>query len=227
MAARRGLAVTTDRMDYSKAWDTQRRLADARRAGCVPDILWLLEHDPVFTTGRHGTRSDLFLDDAALEAAGASFVRSDRGGQMTWHGPGQTTGYVIADLRPGRRLRSFVETLLVAMREASGIDGAQVDTERMGLYVAGRKLGSVGVRVTDGITMHGLALNRDPDLGWFDAITACAAPDTPATSIAAEGGDPRRERVERDLAAGLAAGLGLALEPADLEEAIPAGAGRS
>jgi lipoate-protein ligase B len=75
--------------------------------------------------------------------------------------------------------------------------------------------------------MHGLALNRDPDLGWFETMTACAAPDTPATSIAAEGGNRRRERVERDLAAALAVGLSLALEPTALEDVLPMGAGRS
>ena len=88
----------------------------------------------------------------------------------------------------------------------------------MGLYVAGRKLGSVGIRVSEGITTHGLALNRDPDLDWFRLMTACGAPGVEATSIAAEGGDPSRERVDRALADGLAERLGLDLETAALED---------
>ncbi len=223
MAAKRhGLLVRTPRIGYAEAWGAQRAFVEGRRAGLIPDVVWLLEHDPVFTTGRHGSRGDLFLDDEALEAAGASVHQSDRGGQMPWHGPGQTTGFAIVDLRGGRRLRGFVETLIHAMHEAAAIPEADVDTVAMGLYVEGRKLGSVGIRVTGGITMHGLALNRDPDPSWFAAMTACAAPDTPATSIAAEGGDPLRERVEADLAAALANGLDVALEEADLLDVLRA-----
>lgn len=180
-------------------------------------MVWLLEHDPVYTTGRHGRREDLFIDEDALAELGASFHAIDRGGQMTWHGPGQTTGYVIADLRPHRRLREFVDALVEGMRLASGIAGAEGDRSALGLYVEGRKLGSVGVRVSGGVTTHGLALNRDPDMLWFERMTACAAPDVEATSIAAEGGDADRARVERALAEGLAEHLDLALQDATLE----------
>ena len=126
---------------------------------------------------------------------GATFAAVDRGGQMTWHGPGQTTGYVIADLRAGRRVRGFVEALVGAMADAAedaGVRTPQPGDDAMGLYAAGRKLGSVGIRVSGGVTTHGLALNRDPDLEWFRLMTACGAPDVAATSIAAEGGDPDR-----------------------------------
>jgi lipoate-protein ligase B len=181
-------------------------------------VIWLLEHDPVYTTGRHGRREDLYVSDDALAELGASFHAIDRGGQMTWHGPGQTTGYVIADLRPHRRLREFVDALIEGMRRASGLEGAHGDPSALGLYVEGRKLGSVGVRVSGGITTHGLALNRAPDLTWFQRMTACAAPDVAATSIAAEGGDPDRARVERSLAEGLADSLDLAVEEAALDD---------
>lgn len=183
-------------------------------------MVWLLEHDPVYTTGRHGRREDLFIDQTALAGLGASFHAIDRGGQMTWHGPGQTTGYVIADLRPHRRLREFVDALVEGMRLASGIPGARGDRSALGLYVDGRKLGSVGVRVSGGVTTHGLALNRDPDMLWFERMTACAAPDVQATSIAGEGGDADRERVERALAAGLAEHLDLSLADAELDELL-------
>lgn len=219
--SRPGVLVRTPSMPYGEAWDLQRRLVAARAAGAIPDVVWLLEHPPVYTVGRHGDRADLFLSDDALAAMGASVHRVDRGGRMTWHGPGQTTGYVIADLRPGRRVRGFVEALVGAMADACGVPGARAGDDAMGLYVGGRKLGSVGIRVTGGITMHGLALNRDPDLEWSRMMTACGAPDVPATSIAAEGGDPDRDRVEGRLAASLAGRLGLALDGGTLAALVP------
>lgn len=226
--AREAVLLRTERMGYAEAWDLQRRLADARRAGTVPDVVWLLEHPPVYTAGRHGTRADLFLSDERLAEMGAEFHPVDRGGQMTWHGPGQATGYVIADLRPGGRVRRFVEALVGAMADAvaaSGVPGAAPGDDAMGLYREGRKLGSVGIRVSGGVTTHGLALNRDPDLRWFELMTACGAPGVPGTSIAAEGGDPDRARVEDHLAGGLAERLGIRLRGGSLGELVrhPAG----
>lgn len=218
LGSRDGLIVRTARMGYAEAWDAQRRLAAARAAGEIPDVVWLLEHPPVYTSGRHGTRADLFLSDEQLGAMGAEFHAIDRGGQMTWHGPGQTTGYVIADLRPGGRVRAFVEALVGAMADAAaaaGVRGAAPGADAMGLYRDGRKLGSVGIRVSGGITTHGLALNRDPDHEWFALMTACGAPGVPGTSIAAEGGRPDRDAVEASLAAALAERLGLRLSTAD------------
>ena len=221
---RPGLLIRTGRMDYREAWDVQRRLAAARAAGAVPDVVWLLEHPPTFTAGRHGRRADLFIADEALAGIGATFVEVDRGGQMTWHGPGQSVGYAICDLRPGRRVRAFVDALVGAMRDAAALPGAAPGADAMGLYAGGRKLGSVGIRVSGGITTHGLALNRDPDLEWFRIMTACGAPGVEATSIAAEGGDPDRARVDAALAGALAERLDLALEPAELDDLLVVGA---
>ena len=217
-AARAALLVRTPVVGYARAWEVQRALARARAAGEIPDVVWLLEHPPTFTAGRHGRREDLFLDDSALAAMGASFAAVDRGGQMTWHGPGQSVGYAIVDLRAGRRVRAFVEALVGAMADAAALAGAAPGDDAMGLYAGGRKLGSVGIRVSGGVTTHGLALNRDPDLEWFRVMTACGAPGVEATSIAAEGGDPDRLRVEDALAGSLADRLGLALEPAELDD---------
>jgi lipoyl(octanoyl) transferase len=125
--------------------------------------------------------------------------------------------YAICDLRPGRRVRAFVDALVGAMADAAGLPGAEAGADATGLYIEGRKLGSVGVRVSGGITTHGLALNRDPDLGWFRTMSACGAPDVPATSIAAEGGDPDRARVEGALAQSAAARLGLEVESTTLD----------
>ncbi len=203
------LVVRTPRMGYVEAWDTQRRLADQVRVGDLPTVIWLLEHDPVYTYGRHGTRQDLFIEDAALAGLGATCVATDRGGQMTWHGPGQTTGYVITNLRGGRGVRHFVEVLVDAMTDATGLAGADADHTRMGTYMDGRKVGSVGIRVTEGVTMHGIGLNRDADLEWFRIMSACGAPDVSSTTIAAEAGDPARLRVEAAFVAALADRLDL------------------
>ena len=213
------LLVRTPVMAYEQAWDVQRRLAALLREGRLPDVVWLLEHPPTYTYGRHGARADLYLDDDALARLGASVHRIDRGGQMTWHGPGQTTGYVIADVRRHGGVRRFVCALVSAMAEASGIAGAAA-AEPTGAYVEGRKLGSVGIRVSGGVSTHGLALNRDPDLAWFARMSACGAPDIPATTIAAEAGDPDRERVEAALALALAERLALRLEAVPLEAAL-------
>ncbi len=162
--------VHTGRIDYLAAWRIQRGLAEARLAGVIPDVLWLLEHPPVYTVGRHGTRADLFLSDDQLALMGASVHNVDRGGQMTWHGPGQTTAYAILSLRPARRIRQVVADLVGAMADtcvAAGVADVLADSESIGVYRAGRKLGSVGIRVRHGITTHGIGLNRDPDLEWF------------------------------------------------------------
>jgi len=209
---RPALLAHTDRIGYIPAWDEQRRLADLVRSGDAPTVIWLLEHDPVYTYGRHGTREDLFITDEVLAGMGATCVATDRGGQMTWHGPGQVTGYVLSDLRGGRGVRRFVEALVDAMTDtchACGVASAESDHDRMGTYVEGRKVGSVGIRVAEGVTMHGIGLNRDPDLEWFRIMSACGAPDVVATSIAAEGGNPDRDMVEAALSAALAARLDL------------------
>lgn len=218
---RPGLLLRSQRIGYRDAWDAQRALARARADGAIPDVVWLLEHPPVYTAGRGGRREDLLLSDEALAAAGAELVRADRGGQMTWHGPGQSVAYAVCDLRPGGRVRAFVAGLVAAMGDAADVPGAAPGDDPVGLYVGGRKLGSVGIRVRDGITTHGLALNRDPDLEWFRLVTACGAPGVEATSIAAEGGDPDRARVDSALADALGRRLGLRLEPTALEDLLP------
>jgi lipoyl(octanoyl) transferase len=216
-----GLVVRTGRIAYDEAWRVQRELALARGEERIPDVIWLLEHPPVYTIGRHGTRADLFLSDEQLRTMGATVHAVDRGGQMTWHGPGQSTVYTILNLRPRRRIRTVVEGLVGAMADvctASGIDGVTADDDAIGVYRAGRKLGSVGIRVQHGITTHGIGLNRDPDLEWFALMTACGAPGVPATSIAAEGGDPDRHRVEAGITASLADRFAIDPEPCALED---------
>lgn len=216
--------LTTRQIGYSAAWDLQRRIASARIEDEIDDVIWVLEHPPVYTYGRHGSRSDLFADDATLERLGATCVHSDRGGLMTWHGPGQTTAYVIADIRRLGGVRKFVTALVDSMRDASGLANAESDYERMGVYVEGRKLGSVGIRVTSGVSTHGIALNRDVDPMWGQLMSACGAPDVIPTSIAAEGGDGTRSVVESAFASAIAERFGWDLAPISrdmLEAEIP------
>ena len=202
----------TGRIGYHEAWREQQVIAERVGDGTSPTVLWLLQHDPVYTYGRHGTRDDLWIEDAALAALGASCVATDRGGQMTWHGPGQVTGYVLMDLRRGRGVRRFVQALVDSMTDAChacGVPGAVSDHDAMGTYVDGRKVGSVGIRVREGVSMHGVGLNADPDPAWFARMSACGAPEVATTSIAAEGGDGARTAVEDALAQALAARLDL------------------
>ena len=208
---REAVLVRTPSVVYLDAWDAQRELAKRRGQGEIPDVIWLLEHSPVFTFGRHATRDDLWLSDDELSALGATCHQVDRGGQMTWHGPGQTMGYVISDLRPRFGVRAFVSALGAAMAEASGLSDATFDERNPGLYRHGRKLGSIGIRVANGVTTHGLALNRDPDLAWFSKMTACGAPDVVATSLAAERADADRERLDDALAVALGRHLSVTL----------------
>lgn len=207
----------TGRIGYHEAWREQQVIAERVGDGTSPTVLWLLQHDPVYTYGRHGTRDDLWIDDEALAALGASCVATDRGGQMTWHGPGQVTGYVLMDLRHGPGVRRFVQALVDSMTDAChacGVPGAVSDHDGMGTYVAGRKVGSVGIRVREGVSIHGVGLNADPDPAWFARMSACGAPDVAATSIAAEGGDADRALVEDALAQALTARLDLAVDGA-------------
>ena len=220
---RDGALVVTHRIDYLEAWAIQRRLVAARREGRIPDVLWILEHPPTYTYGRHGSRSDLFVDDDALAALDATCVGSDRGGQMTWHGPGQSVGYAIVDLRPAGAVRRFVEAMVGAMVDVAhgaGVTGAVADHAAMGAYVDGRKLGSVGIRISEGITSHGLALNRDPDPLWFERMTACGAPDAVATSLAGEGGRSDRQAIDGALTDALGDRLGLRLAAAELDDLL-------
>ena len=215
------LLVRTSTLDYAEAWRLQRQLAASRQSGDVPDICWLLEHPPTYTYGRNATRTDLFESDQSLARMGASCHAVDRGGQMTWHGPGQTTGYLIWNLRPRNRVRDFVCALALAMGDATELGELTTNEgQGPGLYRHGRKLGSVGLRVQGGVTTHGFALNRDVDLDWFSRMTACGAPEIAATSIAAEGGNPDRAGVEARLVEALAERLDTSFEEVSLKSLV-------
>jgi lipoyl(octanoyl) transferase len=192
--AGQSISVTrAGRVDYLEAWDMQRSLARARRRGDVPDLAILIEHPPTYTTGWGGDRANLLVDDRRLREIGAVFHEVDRGGDMTFHGPGQIVVYVILDLgRLQRSVRRYVhlleETIITTLRPF-GIDGSR-DPARPGVWVDGSKIAAIGVAISRGVSYHGFALNVDPDLNYFGNMIPCGIPDAGVTSIARETGTP-------------------------------------
>jgi lipoate-protein ligase B len=185
--------VDAGRLDYLESWDFQRDLARLRRVGEIPDLLLLTEHPPTYTIGRRGSRTNLLIDAATLERIGATCHEVDRGGDITFHGPGQLVGYLIMDLGQAERgLRRFVGRLegsVIDTLAHYGVTGEPVPG-RPGVWVNGKKIAAVGVAVSRRVTYHGFALNVDPDLTYFDYMIPCGIPGSAATSIARETGQP-------------------------------------
>ena len=174
---------------YEEAWAEQRRVHAARVAGEVPDTVLLLEHPPVYTAGRRTNRWERPTD-------GTPVVEVDRGGRITWHGPGQLVGYPILRLADPVDVVAHVrrvEDALIRVCAQLGVDTGRVEG-RTGVWVRGggedRKVAAIGVRVARGVTLHGFALNCDPDLTWFDRIVPCGIRDAGVTSLSLELGRP-------------------------------------
>jgi lipoyl(octanoyl) transferase len=184
-------------VDYVEAWDRQRRLHARRVADEISDVCLLLEHQPVYTAGKRTAASDRPFGDP-----GAPVIDVDRGGKITWHGPGQLTGYPIIKLRQPLDVVAYVRALEEAMIVTCagfGVTAGRVEG-RSGAWIAGgeracdgtelpdRKIGAIGARVARGVTMHGFALNCDCDLSWFDRIVPCGIRDASVTTLSAETG---------------------------------------
>jgi lipoyl(octanoyl) transferase len=177
-------------IDYSSAWELQRELADARVAG-GPDTLLLLEHPSVYTAGKRTEPHERPVD-------GVPVIDTDRGGKITWHGPGQLVGYPIIGLAAPLDVVKFVRRLedsLIAVCASLGLSTGRVEG-RSGVWVPGqdgrpaRKIGAIGIRVARATTLHGFALNCDCDLGAFSTIVPCGISDAGVTSLSAELGRP-------------------------------------
>jgi lipoate-protein ligase B len=203
------------RVPYRPTWELQNQLADRRRRREIGDRLLLLEHDPVYTLGRGGDEGNLLASGERLAALGAELVRIDRGGDITFHGPGQLVAYPIVELRDPLDLRRYVRALEAAVIATAAAFGVAADRRDglPGVWVDGtRKLAAVGVRVRRGVTTHGLALNVSTDLRWFDEMIPCGIPGCQVTSLERETGEPIRMDAVREVAAAeLAAALGLRL----------------
>jgi lipoyl(octanoyl) transferase len=176
-------------VDYQKAWDVQRTIHDEVASGLRPNTLLLLEHPSVYTAGRR-------TDDAERPTDGTPVIDVDRGGRITWHGPGQLVGYPIVKLQNPTELVGFVreiEAALIMVCADLGISTVRIEG-RSGVWVqdeqGDRKIAAIGIRVAKGVTMHGFALNVNPDLAAFRQIVPCGIADADVTSLEIELGRP-------------------------------------
>ncbi len=183
-----------ERMDYRAAWELQHRLAAERADGLIADRLLLVEHPAVLTLGRQADDSHVLASPKELRRRGIEVVRVERGGEVTYHGPGQLVAYPILQLsRRGLLVKPLVRALEAAMAETCATLGVAAGRRERhpGCWcdpdgVEPRKIGALGLRVERGVTYHGIALNVNVDLTDFDLIDACGEPGTRSTSIANE-----------------------------------------
>jgi lipoate-protein ligase B len=224
-------AAWLGRVPYRLAWELQKRLVAARADEAIGDQLLLLEHPAVLTLGRHADERHVLAPPDLLAERGIEVLRVERGGEVTYHGPGQLVAYPILGLsRRGLLVRPLVRALeaaMVATCAAAGVVAARREGHP-GCWcepdgVAPRKIGALGLRVERGVSYHGIALNVAPDLADFDLIDPCGMPGVASTSIAHEAGRPHEapstiavERTAWTFAAVLASELGANLAAADL-----------
>lgn len=201
------------RVAYREAWDLQHDLVAKRRANEIADQLLLLEHPPVLTLGRHSDPAHIRATDDVLAARGIEVIRVERGGEVTYHGPGQLVAYPIIRLADrGILLRPFVRALEQAMIDTCA--GLGVEAERRIGYPGvwcdpesanPRKLGALGLRLEGGVTYHGIALNITTDLADFELIDPCGMVEATVTSIATEAAWPPAESVPSTASVAIAA----------------------
>ena len=174
------------RVEYEDGLALQKLLLEARAQGSIPDTLVLLEHPPVITLGRGAQPQNVLWSKEELQARGFELFETDRGGDVTYHGPGQIVGYPILDLKPDRKdVRKYVasvEEVMIRAAAAFGIRGERV-AGRTGIWTPVGKLGAIGVHISRWITSHGFAFNVHPDLAHFSAIVPCGIRDAGVTSL--------------------------------------------
>ena len=173
-------------VDYVPAYQLQERLVQEQMQDSGSDSLLLLQHNPVITIGRSGDRNNILVSESALAAAGISICEIDRGGDVTYHGPGQLTGYPIINLRHFRKdihwyLRQLEETIIKVLAEYN-IVGERMEGYT-GVWVGNEKVAAIGVAIRRWITYHGFALNVHPDMSHFQLITPCGITDKGVTSL--------------------------------------------
>ena len=194
---------------YTEALETQKELRLRRQNEEIPDTLLLLEHPPVVTLGKRGEDSDLLLPRELLKRKGVEVAEIDRGGQVTYHGPGQLVGYVIVNLyNHQRKLKLFVqrleESLIRYLGDIHGLSAGLSD-EHVGVWVGNEKIAALGISISRGVTMHGFALNINCDLTPYSWIVPCGITDRGVTSIKAlTGRETDMEQARADYVRGFA-----------------------
>jgi lipoate-protein ligase B len=220
--ARNWLWVDLPLLDYGDAWRLQLALVAARQAAVIEsDIMLLLEHPPVFTLGRRGGRENLKVSEMLLEKSGIPIFHVERGGNITYHGPGQLVGYGIIDLHAAKlTVPDYVTGLEEVMIRAAGHWGvaAERNSSNRGVWVGNNKLGSIGIAVRRGVTFHGFAFNVNMSLEPFSWINPCGLKDIGMTSLAQELARPLPiEEVRRVLQCGIEAVFEVRLAPTALD----------
>jgi len=185
------------RVDYGAAFDLQRGLVERRKRGAIADQFLIVEHPHTITLGRNGHMENLLAHEDVLARAGVAFHHTDRGGDITYHGPGQIVGYPILDLRAWKRdvgayVRAMEQVIIDTLADF-GLAGERVPPWT-GVWVAGAKIAAIGVHISRWVTSHGFALNVTTDLSYFQYIVPCGLVK-PVTSMAALGVMARREEV--------------------------------
>eukprot|EP01018_Ginkgo_biloba_P018712 Gb_21684 [translate_table: standard] len=177
-------------VQYSKALILQEQLVNKRRMGIIPDTLLSLQHPPTYTLGKRRTTHNLLVPPLALQNMGAELHYTERGGDVTFHGPHQSILYPILSLRElGLGVRKYVEHLEDTMIKLASLYGLQAQGRmkgQTGVWVSDRKIGAIGVKISSGITSHGLAFNIDPDLNFYSHIVPCGISDKEVTSLRRE-----------------------------------------
>jgi len=213
-------------LPYQDAWRLQQRIADDVREGGSPALI-LLQHPPTYTLGVRGKAEHLLLSQEAFLARGAEVHRTDRGGDVTFHGPGQLVGYPILDLRaagvaPVAYVRAL-EAVLIDVLSRFGVVSGRADG-RPGVWVGNAKIAALGVRISRGVTTHGFALNVNTDLAYFEYIVPCGLSGSTVTSLRLLAGEdfPMGD-VEDAVAESFAAHLGFEIAPAAAEQEVAVG----
>jgi lipoic acid synthetase len=209
---------------YNQALDLQHRLVAARREGRIEDVLILLEHPPVITLGRRGDESNIVASRELLARLGIEVHRVERGGDVTYHGPGQLLGYPILDLRGYRQdvgwyMHSLEEVLIRALADF-GIEAGRLEG-RIGVWVGDKNIAALGARIEEWITYHGFALNVSPDLSHFDLIIPCGYRGIGVTSMEEVLGEaPEMREVRKSVAQRFSEVFGVEVRQAALEELL-------
>jgi len=198
------------RMDYGEAFEWQRALVEQRKRGEIADQLLIVEHPHTITLGRNGHMENLVAREDDLARAGVAFLHTDRGGDITYHGPGQIVGYPILDLREWKRdvvayLRALEQVLIEALAEF-GIHGER-QPGATGVWVDGAKVAAIGVHISRWVTSHGFALNLDTDLDYFKYIVPCGLTQ-PVTSLRSLGCDTSRHASRAEVTKSVARAFG-------------------